>query len=88
MTAKQLSKECGVGHRHRTNIVILGFDFYIYADYSVEKQENSGQLYIHLDEKDSAFENTIDFCGQFKTVESLKKRVKKQLSSLAKGILK
>jgi len=87
MTAKELSVRCGVGHRNPMVLYVYGYAFIMYADYSVESKDDKGNMFVHLAEKDSCFENTLDFSKQFKSTESAEIYIEDALQKLANNIL-
>lgn len=83
MKAKDLGNEIGLGFRNTRLIEVFGFQFYIYVDTSNHDQTSAKRVYVNIAEKDSAFENTIDFSKQFKDTENAVLHIEKELMKLA-----
>lgn len=87
LTAKELAELKGIGADNSIEIEVSGFVFFIYADHDVNAPWGKGKLFVHLFEKDSAFENTIDFQKQTVDIENMIMHIKKELKKVAKKIL-
>lgn len=85
MNAKEFAQTHGKGSRNAMLIEVFGYQFYIYAD---ETNHDTGpkHIFFHFREKDSQFENTIDFSPQFRSMDRAIKHIEKELSSVVTNI--
>ena len=88
ITANELSSLRGEGHRQLQLLEVGEFNFFIFADRDINAPYGKGQMFIHLGEKDSPFENTIDFSKQTKDADGMRKHIIMELKKLNKMISK